>query len=273
MRGRVGLDSDSMRGAICDMKTVVADPLSLSTKRIATDSLMAILKQIVIRKGDSSWRWGIAACLLLAISGGVRHWRDYQFRSLADLGAVSPFPLSELPEHLGEWRAIEGTDTQLDPEIARVAGSSDHVLRSYMNVRSGQTVSVLVLYGLAGTVFAHTPQACYPAAGYQSVMDPVDYPFSIEGTELKGLYRRGFYSRTVGGLTQYVEVVHTFLHRGEWIANLAPRWKMFRYHPGSFKIQLQLLTSELSTETSSSESLLKEISRYIDFRVSRARSM
>lgn len=254
------------------MKSVVADPVSsLDSTRIRFGSTLGRVRQLLGRKSVSQWKWAIAACLFLMISGSVRFYRDRQFQSLADLGAVSPFPLSEFPRRLGTWQAVEGADTQLDPEIARVAGSSEHLLRTYQDLRSGQTASVLILYGLAGSVFGHTPEACYPAAGYKPVMDTVDHPFTTGEPGVTGTFRSGFYAKTAGGLTQYVEVFHTFLHRGEWLSDLRSRWKTFRYHPGTFKVQIQRQTSDLSTDNSPSESLLKEIARQIDLRVEESR--
>src|SRR6478752_2231905 len=79
----------------------------------------------------SPWSWMVITCVLLGISGGIRTWRERQFQTIEREGSACPFPLKELPYVMGNWKAIEGSETQLDPEIARIAGSSDHVIRSY----------------------------------------------------------------------------------------------------------------------------------------------
>jgi hypothetical protein len=50
---------------------------------------------------------------------------------------------------------------------------------------------------------------------------------------------------------------------------LTNRWKLFRYHPSMFKIQLQRHASRLATEDRVAESLLSQIVQEIDSRVSR----
>jgi Protein of unknown function (DUF3485) len=210
----------------------------------------------------------VVTCLLLGISGGIRFWRDWQFQALSNAGAVCPFPLNELPTSLGSWQVMENSQAQLEPEVARVAGSSDHVMREYMDQKGGEHVATLVLYGLANTVFAHTPDLCYPGHGYRRVMGPEDRQLSIPGLATPVQCRWAIYSKKVGGIEQYDVVYCTFLHDGQWLPDLASRWKSFRYHPGAFKIQLQRTVSNLAPEDSSSEALLGELVRAITSRIS-----
>ena len=65
--------------------------------------------------------------------------------------------------------------------MARIAGSSDHTVRTYLDEKSGEQASALILYGKAAVVFAHTPEFCYPAAGYQAVRGPVDGTITLPG--------------------------------------------------------------------------------------------
>ncbi len=250
------------------MKSTIVDPAPPRLDAgIPEESSMGPAKHLTRVGRLSTWKWGIAACLCLTISGGVRYYRDQQFQGLAELASVAPFGLNELPKQFGSWRAVEGTDSQLDPEIARIAGSTDHILRSYLDVKSGQTVSVMVLYGPSDQAFAHTPEFCYPSAGFQAVMDPVDHPFAVGEPKIQGSYRGGFYSKSTGGITQYVEVLHSFRHGKEWLGDLASKWKSFRVLPATFKIQIQRLTTDLSTEASPSEPLLLEMIQWVEKRV------
>jgi Protein of unknown function (DUF3485) len=215
------------------------------------------------------------ACLLLGISGGIRLWRERQFQTLATESANCPFPLNEFPKTIGTWHMVDASDTQLDPEIARIAGSSDHIIRNYMDEKSGEIVNVLVLYGLADSVFGHTPEVCYPAAGYQPVKvdAPTSHEFYMSGSTTPVRFRSAFFSKQVGGISQYQEVCYTFLHNGQWLPEVQSRWKWFRYHPGMFKVQLQRLASAPSkvTASSPSELLLREIVQEIDRRTSRSK--
>lgn len=206
----------------------------------------------------SPWIWAVAACVLLGASGGSRYWREWKFAALAAQARETPFPLKEMPRALGGWVSVASKDGRLDPQIARIAGSSDHILRSYMNEKSGDEVNVLVIYGLASHVFGHTPDVCYPAVGYQVVQGPVVRELKIPGLDAPAHFKSAIYMKRSGGAGTYEEVYHTFYHDGEWVPNAADRWKTFRYHPGMYKIQFSRNVSGLSDEVyGPSEDLLR----------------
>jgi hypothetical protein len=216
----------------------------------------------------------VVACLLLGASGGVRFWREWQFASLAADNATPSFHLQELPRAMGDWRSEEGSDGQLDPEVARIAGSSDHIVRNYLNEKSGDQISALVIYGLSTLVHGHTPAVCYPAAGYQLVQGPIDREITVPGVEAPVRYRWGIYMKRVGGIGRYEESYHTFLYNGQWMPDASDQWKSFRYHPGMFKIQLSRPVMGLSDEIHQpSEALLGALVREIDTRVSSRRAV
>jgi len=211
----------------------------------------------------------MVTCLLLGVSGGIRFWRDWQFQALAKQRGVSPFPLRDLPKNLGNWQWIEGSDSQLEPEVARTAGSSDNILREYVDEKNGERVSTMILYGLAATVFAHAPDVCYPGHGYRLVMGPVNREIAVPGMTTPAVCRSAIYAKKVGALERYEVVYHTYLHNGQWLPEIASRWKSFRYHPGAFKIQFQrTASSQLTLEDGPSEALLSELIREINQRVS-----
>jgi Protein of unknown function (DUF3485) len=214
----------------------------------------------------SPWFWFVVTAVLLLVSGGVRFWRDRQFESIVDQSAACPFPLNEIPKTLGTWQAIEGSDYQLDPETARTAGSSDHIIRTYQNP-DGENVVVLVLYGLAREVFAHTAEICYPTAGYKVAHDLQDSELEVAGLSAPVPVRSIVFGKTVAGISRYEEVVSTFRHGGKWVPDVASRWKLFRYQPGMFKIQVQRRVDSFSPETSPSRDLIGELVSTIENRL------
>ena len=208
--------------------------------------------------------WLMITCLLLSISGGIRYLREWQFRKIAQETTASPFPLSELPTVLGTWHSIG--DAHLDPETIRLAGSSDHILRSYRDSETKETVSVLVVYGLAVSVFGHSPAVCYPASGYDVVGKSEDHDISLTGSATSVRYRSELFSKTVASVTESYEVFWCFWHSGLWLPDVQDRWKLFRTSPALFKIQIQCPVTGISSQRSSVESLLKELVREIDTR-------
>jgi hypothetical protein len=232
------------------------------------------------KPNPSPWRWMVLTCLLLGISGGVRSYRDHQFAKLSSELKECPFPLADIGSSLGSWRTVENSDTKLDPEIARIAGSSDHIVRSYIDSRSGETIHVMMLYGLAQDIFAHTPEICYPASGYLSVGPPKDrgIPISSESKISEPVrFRTQVFHRTAGpGMDQYTESAYSFrlgdTHEGMWRPDMASEWKSFRRQPGMFKIQMSREVSAAAAnpdapQSKTCESLMTELIKEIEHRL------
>jgi Protein of unknown function (DUF3485) len=212
-------------------------------------------------------------CLLLGLSGGIRLWREWKFSALAVESAACPFPLTELPKTMGTWEVTDHSDAQLDPEVMRYAGASEHIARTYVDQKTGEQASVLALYGLGTVVYGHIPDICYPAGGYQLYKGPIDSSVTVPGVEGPVRYRWAIYAKRVGSIYRYEEVYHTFLHHKDWIPDATDRWKMFRYQPGLFKIQIAHAVSAMpEDDRGPCLSLLTEFVRRLNERLPSAGS-
>jgi hypothetical protein len=216
----------------------------------------------------SPWRWFVVTCLLVAIPAGIRFWREWRFAVLATQGEACPFSLAQLPPSIGKWRFDPSAQTTLDPEVALFAGASDHVVRNYVEAQTGDPAVALIVYGLGVNVSLHVPDICYPAAGYQAVKGPIDQSITVPGVKEPVRYRWAIYTKQVGGINRYEESYCTFEHGGVWKPDLSDRWKMFRYIPGVFKVQIGRPVSGLSENGEGpGEDLLKELVRQINDRL------
>lgn len=221
----------------------------------------------------SPWAWLAVTCLLLAASGGVRLWREWGFWTLAARSAACPFRLADLPRSMGTWQMLEDSELPLDPEVARIAGASEHFTRTYLDQKSGERVAALALYGPCVDAFGHVPEICYPAAGYQPFQGPTDGELPVAGLKEPVRYRWAIYAKREGGVVRLEEVYYTFLHKGEWVPDVSDRWKQFRYYPGLFKIQLaRPITGVTQPGEEPVPSLLAEFARQISERVAAAGS-
>ena len=154
--------------------------------------------------------------------------------------------------------------------MARIAGSSDNITRTYLDRESGEQVLALAIYGRAEKVFAHSPDACYPTAGYQLVKGPVDRELSVPGVKGTVRYRWAIYMKKIGGLSHYQEAYHAFFFNGAWLPDASDRWKLFRYHPAMFRILIDRPISIPSNEVDRpSEELLGKFIQEITSRMSR----
>lgn len=191
------------------------------------------------------WRWVALICILLGISGGIRYWRDWEFHSLSKVSEVPPFILGEIPNTLGDWSVVEGSESTLEPDIARIAGATDHLIRTYHNEKSGETAVVMILYGLASIMWPHTPNACYPAAGFSSVLPSRDQDIDIQVPETLASvrFRLQHFVKGKAGQIDHRVVYYSFRNGDQWGLDMENNWKSFRYHPGMFKVQVQCQAS------------------------------
>ena len=141
------------------------------------------------------------------------------------------------------------------------------MVRVYEDEKTGEEVSVLVLYGLATSVRSHIPEVCYPAAGYRQIKAPPDHELTVPGST-PARFRTVYFSKS-GSVVDEVEVCYTFLHNKEWLPDVEGRWKMFRLHPGMFKIQLAAPGRQPKVETLLGE-LVGEINRRLAEKSGRA---
>jgi Protein of unknown function (DUF3485) len=219
---------------------------------------------------NSEWRRVALICMLLVVSGAIRYWRIWEFQSLARESQMSPFPLSELPKELGGWLVREGSEATLEPEIARLAGASDHLIRTYFDQNSGEGVVVLIIYGLATKgVSAHVPDICYPSQGFKQVSTTDDVDIPVPGTSTVARFRRQSFAKNRPGGRDFREVYHSFLNAGEWGVDTWKNWKKFRYQPAMFKVQVQSQSprSSIESENNSLDQFLGLIVREINQRV------
>src|SRR5207302_986641 len=61
--------------------------------------------------------------------------------------------------------------------LARLNG---YVFRQYAEKNTSNVLSVLLVWGPAGPVSIHTPDDCYPAAGYEMLAKPIRTTLSCE---------------------------------------------------------------------------------------------
>jgi hypothetical protein len=98
--------------------------------------------------------------------------------------------LKEIPTRIGEW---EGEDEEVDDEIQRVAGAQGFISRIFRNKRTGETVSVWLVVGHAHYTAAHTPDICYPSAGFRQYQKNARFNLDVDGKSVEfwtGLFRQ-----------------------------------------------------------------------------------
>ena len=179
--------------------------------------------------------WAAWACLALGVSGLVRSWQDSRLVDAAQLSEAAPFPLKELPLNIEGWTYRTDVDESLDPRIANIVGSNDHLIRTYEDEATGVSLTLLVIYGNGQALSGHVPEVCYPSVGYAAKEPGLTLGIKAgEGPRFRALV----FNKSGGAEDDRQEVYYSFLHEGIWNPDAMVNWKEYRHNPAMFKIQV-----------------------------------
>jgi hypothetical protein len=152
------------------------------------------------------------------------------------------FKLDEIPLTLGQGQWI-GEKTQIDDRIVAATGSDDLITRRYTDSNTGVRIEVIVLFGPSSDVFIHTPELCYPKAGYDQHADPINCTLNCDGVEAK--FRSVAYVKGSTGSRDIQDVYFSWRYNGQWTPTIGTPKQLERV-PGMYKVQVarQLLARE-----------------------------
>jgi len=185
--------------------------------------------------GGATWTRLAVVAAILASSGGARLWQERRVERALELGRSSPFPLAGLPMKIGSW---EGQTATMDPRIVRITGSTDLVSRHYVDRRTGVGLDVIVLYGPMSDTLSHTPEVCYPSAGFDAMPGVVERPIAIEKPSPATVpFRSLAFTKGEGGLADSQEVYYSLRYGGRWSTQSSSP-KALKRISGMYKVQV-----------------------------------
>ena len=219
------------------------------------------------RRFGTSWIWPTLAIVLIGASAIFRGWQSSRIEAAAESVEVAPFPLSEVPKQLGTWKAIGG-DEELEADILEIAGASDYLSRNYIDERTGQEISVLIVFGPAEEIVGHTPVVCYPAVGFQPSDKSQDHRLGLK-LEHPIRFRSTVFTKGEGSVVDREEVYWAFRHQGIWSPTAQSTRKSFRTNPAMFKVQVQrrVNSSERRGLNNPSEALLEQLVPFLEQKI------
>lgn len=221
----------------------------------------------------SSLLWMAAACTLVGSSGVLRSLQNQQLERERKLFQPCPFDLEAIPDQIGEWVIKPGSELRLDDKTVQITGSTDHLVRNYVDSLTGVQFSLLLLYGPAEPVLPHTPDVCYPATGYalDGSIGQVGVPY---GDGKVAQFRTASYIRPGNLITDRARVYYAFRHDGQWSPSVGAGMKFHRSNPGIFKVQLHrpLMQGEQPTKNEPMEKFLALLLPEIERRITQGKS-
>ena len=157
------------------------------------------------------------AALAIIVSAGITQGRWSGRWSGSDGLKRSASEIARIPIAVGEW---QGEELPLDRRTQEGAGIEGFVMRRYVN-RRGEGVTVLLVCGRPGPIAAHTPEVCYPGAGFEATAPKVRLPVGV-GSQPDEVWVTDF-SQGESALRSNLRVFHAWTTDGTWTASETPR--------------------------------------------------
>lgn len=135
---------------------------------------------------------------------------------------------SSFPTEFGSWKMV--SKGEADPAQLKAAGAVGHVTREYQNVDTGMRVGVFVVCATPHDASGHTPDRCYPSAGFEIAEQ--------EHREMIPLERGGKAEAFSGAFRkpgESLRILWTYAVTGKWIAPQIARIELAN-NPSVFKI-------------------------------------
>lgn len=181
------------------------------------------------------WYVCLAGCVLVGGAVVEGYWSLRWGAGDAQL-ALNPLAqaVETIPLEIGDWKAEEPVAP--DPRVVEISGARALFTTTYRDQSQGDAVSIYLLAGWSRDISVHTPDACYPGAGFVMENTPQRFTFTYfaENAEFGGNEeRRGlreaefmtavFTKTEPTGVTR-VRVFWAWNDGRGWRAPQFPRW-------------------------------------------------
>jgi hypothetical protein len=156
----------------------------------------------------------------LIVGAGLVHgawtnrWRPSP--ALVALGAR----FETVPMVIGDWN---GTAFELPAKDRAMAGAVACLARRYSNPNRGVSVSVVLLGGHPGMISVHTPDICYPGAGY-TLDSPTVFQRAVGPDDRRAEFRTALATRE-GTNPSVLRIFWSWNASEGWLAPEKPRWE------------------------------------------------
>jgi len=174
---------------------------------------------------------------IVALTVGPNVYRGHTESVQAQLLDDAEKRLLNIPAHFGPWLLRD--EVPLSETAQQMLVNPRYVCRTYVHGSSGETVSMIVLAGLAGPMAVHTPEICMPSREYESIKAPQRIELVAQGMKQK-FYSSLFRANTLEG--QKLNVYYSWSRDGKtWEA---PEYPRVTFAPLPMLYKLQVICAE-----------------------------
>jgi hypothetical protein len=173
----------------------------------------------------------MTALALLAVSGLAHGLLTSRWQPSEALAAArSRVPL--VPLTIGGW---QGRDLPTDPEAFAQARAEAYWMRHYQEGPDGPGVTAILMCGQTGPLAVHTPDICYPSAGYAMTAPETHIDIPLPGAKRPAQLWTAVFRKELPTGSNQLRLFWTWNASGSWQAPASPRLA-FAGEPAIFKL-------------------------------------
>lgn len=149
----------------------------------------------------------------------TQRWEDTTSEELVAMAAA----YSKIPMTVGDWEG-ERSQQEANRRELEVAGAEGHLSANYTNPKNNQMVSVYMICGASRNVSVHTPEACYPGAGF--VMEGRTQKYTLRSGASAAEFTTAVFVKSTPSGTQRLRLFWAWTTDGTWES---PDWPRLRF--------------------------------------------
>jgi hypothetical protein len=172
-----------------------------------------------------------AAVVIMVVAGGVQGVWSERWGTFPELKIFSD-QLEKIPMQIGEW---QGTDREKsDEKILKIDGAEGELVRTYRNAHN-EEVRISIVCARLQDIFYHTPDRCYPAAGFEMQGDPHPEVIETASNTTAEFFTTSFLKSEALG-TQSERGFWSWSADGQWVAPKNPKLKFAGQQHALYKL-------------------------------------
>jgi hypothetical protein len=136
--------------------------------------------------------------------------------------AVMGERFKSVPKEIGHW---VGQDMPVDDQNRKTAGAVKYVSRHYRDAKTGREVRLWLIVGHSRDICRHTPNICYPNAGFRQESPQIRHEVPLEGKDPAQFFTAKFIKEhATGRVAERVYWAWNHPEKNKWEAPEKPRF-------------------------------------------------
>jgi EpsI family protein len=173
---------------------------------------------------------GLAVVIMIAAGALQGKWSE-RWGTFPELQIFSE-QLDKIPLQIGEWKGAD--QEKSDERTLKIAGAEGELVRTYRNAHN-EEVRISIICARLQDIFYHTPDRCYPAAGFEMQGEPHAEVIDCPGDVSAEFFTTSFLKSEATG-THTERGFWSWSGDGQWVAPKNPKLKFAGQQHALYKL-------------------------------------